>query len=194
MRRWLSTARKIIQRYKLNSKQKVRSKFNSKHFPIIDPNTNLHVPTKQIPHTIIKAKQKNHLKEYSITKYYKSTATITNHTIPIPSKPNNKIASGTLYNNAVLTNTIPTSYVVPQDSFHKHNIHHDISSQHPSELRIPKISINESSEETERQKLKKIIPTLPNPKVHSAQTNNSNRDTCSVTNSIQKQTTLFSKH
>ena len=150
MQRWLSIARKIIQRYKLNLKQKVRSKLNSKYSPIIDPNINLHTPTKKIPHTIVKAKRTNNLKESSITNYYKSTATITNHTIPIPSKPNNKIASGTLYNNAVPTNTIPNYYLVPQYSLHKHIIYHDITSHHPSELRIPKISIKDSMAETER--------------------------------------------
>ena len=75
LQRWLSTARKIIQRYKFNAKHKISSNLNYNYFPIIDPNTNLHAPTKQIPHTIIKAKKTNHLKESSITKYYKPTAT-----------------------------------------------------------------------------------------------------------------------
>ena len=75
LQRWLSTARKIIQRYKLNAKHKISSNFNSNYSPTIDPNTNLHASTKHIPHTIIKAKKANHLKESSITKYYKPTAT-----------------------------------------------------------------------------------------------------------------------
>ena len=158
LQRWLSTARKIIQRYKLNSKQKVRSKLNSKYTSIIDTNTNLHAPTKKIPHTIIKTKKTNHLKESTITKYYNPTAPTANHTnptSPIPSKPTNKIASGTLHNNAVPTNNKPISSVLLQDSFHKHNIHHDITSQNPSELRIPTTSIKDSTTETERKKFTK---------------------------------------
>ena len=105
LQRWLSTARKIIQRYKLNSKQKVRSKLNPKYTTIIDTNINLHAPTNKIPHTIIKAKKTNHLKESTITKYYNSIASTINHTnpaSPIPSKPNNNIASGTLHNNGII--------------------------------------------------------------------------------------------
>ena len=191
MQRWLSTARKIIQRYKLNSKQKVRSKINPKYTTIIDTNINLHAPTKTIPHIIIKAKKK-HLKESTITKYYNSIASTIKHTnpaSPIPSKPNNKIASSTLHNNTVPADNIPISTVVIQDSLYKHTIHHEITSQIPSELLIPKFTATESTAESERKTFtKKNVTTIPNQTVHSTlpHPNTTNRHTCSSTNSTKK--------
>ena len=68
LQRWLSTARKIIQRYKLNKKQQVRSKINSNHSTILD--TNIYLPFQSITthHTIIKAKKKKSSKGISNNK------------------------------------------------------------------------------------------------------------------------------
>ena len=73
LQRCLSTARKIIQRYKLNQKQQVRSKVTSNYSPILDTNINLLLQSTTTHHVILKAKKKNYLKESPITKYYQSS-------------------------------------------------------------------------------------------------------------------------
>ena len=45
LQRWLSTARKIIQRYKINLNKKVRTKQNPTSNSTIDTNNNIHAPT-----------------------------------------------------------------------------------------------------------------------------------------------------
>ena len=89
------TTRKIIQRYKLNQKQQVRSKVTSNYSIILDTNINYPLQTTTTHHIILKAKKKNHLKASPIKKYYQSSVPKLHHDKqipPTPTEPNNKIA------------------------------------------------------------------------------------------------------
>ena len=184
----------------MNSTKKVRTKLKTKSTSIIDPNNNLDAQTTTLTHLFIKAKKTDHLKDTTINKYYNSIASPNNNTKPTPSIPSetkNKIAYGTLYNNNDPDDNIPISTVVIQDSLYKHNSHHGITSQIPSELLISKFTATESTAESERKTFtKKNVPTIPNQKVHRTlpHPNNPNRHTCSFANSRTKTKTTPSSH
>ena len=79
LQRWLSTARKIVQRYKLNHKQQVCSKVTSNYSTMFDTNINLPFQSTTIHHIILKTKKTNHLKASPITKYYQSSVPKLHH-------------------------------------------------------------------------------------------------------------------
>ena len=68
LQRWLSTARKIIQRYKMNLNKKVRTKQNPTSTSTIDTNNTIRAPTTPLNHLFIKDKKTNHFKNTTINK------------------------------------------------------------------------------------------------------------------------------
>ena len=134
LQRWLSTARKIIQRYKLNLKKKVRTKLKPTSNSTIDTNNNIHAPTTPLTHLFIKDKKTNHFKNTTINKYF-NCITSPKHTSPptisIPSETEHKIAYVNLdkNNNPDVNIVIPT--VPIQDPTYKQNNHQEIPSQIP---------------------------------------------------------------
>ena len=160
LQRWLSTARKIIQRYKLNKKQQVRSKINSNHSTILD--TNIYLPFQSITthHIIIKAKKKNHLKASPIIKHYQSSVPKLYHNKPIhsiPTEPNTKIATGTSHENVVTDKIIPiTTVVVPE--YHKQKFSHELIKNIFQKIILPHLNSRDCTKESERNQMtKKII-------------------------------------
>ena len=86
LQRWLGIARKIIRRYKLNFKKKVRSKINPNYSTVIDTNTlvstsQLNHPTShQYQHKVHRPPNNNHFKVSTITRFYPKTDTNLNPT------------------------------------------------------------------------------------------------------------------
>ena len=128
LQRWLSTARKIIQRYKLDQKEQVHSKVTSNYSTILDTDINLPFQSTTPHHTIIKAKKPNHLKASHITKYYQSSVPKLHHDKqipPIPTEPTTKIATGTSHENVVTDNNITITPVVVLE-YHKQKFRHEL--------------------------------------------------------------------
>ena len=141
MQRWLSTARKILQRYKLNIKKKLRTQAYSNYSTILDTTINhFYHTTTTTNHKIIKAPRTNHLKDSPITNYYHSsipTLRPTSSASKIPIEQNIKIATGSTNKNVVPDINIPLYDEIHYESFRKQNIHHELNQKNSPPILFP---------------------------------------------------------